>query len=141
MAAQDLQGFAEMLLENDKIEEGEGVEDQFWGFFSRDAALTFLDASERDHLLRSFDDVTLAELMTKFPHEFQGEDEVRITQGRAAARIRLNRAVGRGSMNERTMLSTQIQQNKREDNRRSPSGGIMSKAKSAVGLGDGGGRR
>lgn len=136
MAAKDMQGFAEMLLENDKMK-GSDVEEEFDAWFSRDAALTFLSEEEKNNLLRGFDDVTLANLMTKFPHEFSGEDEVKLSKGRAAARIRLNRAVGRGQMNERTMLSTQIQQNKHDDMRSSPSGGVMAKAKRMAGLGDG----
>jgi len=141
MASQDMQTFAEMLLDNDAVEnEAPEFLEDFWGFNNRDARLTFLDEKEKRMLLRAYDDTILSQLMTQLPSDFTGEQESQLTQGRAYLRILLNRAQGRGRMNERTMLSTQIQQNRNDDLRRPPQGGVLSKVKQAVGMGNGGRR-
>lgn len=141
MASQDMQTFAEMLLENDTVEnEAPDFLEDFWGFNNRDARLTFLDDQDLKSLLRAYDDTILSQLMTKFSSDFTGEQESQLTQGRAYLKILLKRAQGRGRMNERTMLSTQIQQNRNDDLRRPPQGGVLSKVKQAVGMGNGGRR-
>jgi len=134
----EMHQFAKLLLEDEDTPDK--VKEELGAFFGKESSLTFLNDRDVYSILNQFDDAIVSKLMTEFPEDFSGQDELNFTQARSLLFIKLKRAVGRGKQNERTLLSSQIKQLISEEPDE-PSGGILQKTGKAVSGLFGGGKR